>query len=304
MREYARLQVIVQAARLKRLFQLIELKGDDAGSFLQGQLTQDVQMLTDAGALLAAWCNPQGRVICVTRALALDGSIGLALPADLVDPVVQRLLLYRLRSRVDIAVEADWQSTAVASEADLQALETRGLLPAQARGACRRTDGITAVELGGPARCVELHGRRAALASLELATPLTDADWRKAFIDAGIPTITTATTERYTPHMLNLDRLGAVSFDKGCYTGQEIVARTQHRGHTKRRLAHYRLEAGEPSTGDPLMHENREVGTVLNTAGPDLLAIAPTELHEQPLAVNGQRASPVPLPYAAPPAPR
>lgn len=280
------------------MFQLIEVKGEEAASFLHGQLTQDVQKLPDAGALLAAWCNPKGRVICVMRTLALDGSFGLVLPSDMVDPVVKRLLMYRLRSRVEIAPAADWQSTAVAAEADLEALAMRGLLPENARGACRRAHGITAVELGGPARCVELHGHRTAVVSLELAAPLTDAEWCKALIDAGIPTITAATTAQYTPHMLNLDLLGAVSFDKGCYTGQEIVARTRHRGQSKRRLMHYRLEEGGTAVGDRLEHEGREVGDVLNTAGPDLLAIAPIDLHDQLVTLNGRRAVPVPLPYA------
>ncbi|HEX2138084.1 MAG TPA: hypothetical protein VHG33_00070 [Woeseiaceae bacterium] len=281
------------------MFQLIELKGDDAASFLQGQLTQDVQKLPDAGALLGAWCNPKGRVICVTRMLALDGSFGLVLPSELVDTVLKRLLMYRLRSRVDITAAPDWQSTAVATETDLEALRTRELLPKGARGACRRAHGITAIEVGSPERCIELHGRRTAINGLELAMPLPDANWRKALVDAGIPTIDAATSERYTPHMLNLDLLGAVSFDKGCYTGQEIVARTQHRGQTKRRLCHYRLEEGEPAVGDRLTHEGREVGEVVNTAGADFLAVAPVELHERNLEVNGQRASPVPLPYAA-----
>jgi tRNA-modifying protein YgfZ len=281
------------------LFRVVQVRGDDAASFLQGQLTQDMGRVGESGVLLAAWCNPQGRVICVLRTLSLDGGFGLVLPAELAEPVVRRMLLYRLRAKAEIAIADDLQAVAVAAGPDLEALATRELLPDEARGACRRARDVTAFELGGPARCVELYGPRTAIAALTLTAPLTDSDWQKALIAAGIPTITTATTEQYTPHMLNLDRLGAVSFDKGCYTGQEIVARTEYRGQTKRRLLHYRLEHGEANVGDRLMHQDREVGEVLNTAGPDLLAVAPTELQEQPLTVNGQQASPVPLPYSA-----
>ncbi len=279
------------------MFRLLYVKGDDAASFLQGQLTQDTGKVGDAGALFAAWCNPQGRVICVLRMLTLDGGFALALPAELAEPVMQRLLRYRLRAKAEILLADDLEAVAAAAEPDLAVLEARGLLPDSARGACRRAGGVTAFELGGTDRCVELYGPHAELASLELTAALTGDQWRKALVDAGIPTVTAATSERYTPHMLNLDRLGAVSFDKGCYTGQEIVARTEYRGQTKRRLLHYRLEQGQAGVGDRLVHEDREVGEILNAAGPDFLAVAPTDLQEQPLMVNGLQASPVPLPY-------
>lgn len=266
------------------MFRLVQVKGDDAASFLQGQLTQDIGKVDEARALLAAWCNPQGRVICVLRALSLDGGFGLALPAELADPVVKRLLLYRLRAKVDIAVTEDWQAMAFAPGPDVDLLTDDA-------------PGVVTLKLGNPVRCIEFYGPRKTVAALDLPAPLNDAEWKKALIAAGIPTVTAATTEQYTPHMLNLDLLGAVSFGKGCYTGQEIVARTEHRGQTKRRLLHYRLEHGEANAGDRLMHDNREVGEILNTAGPDLLAVAPTELQEQPLTVNGHPATPVPLPY-------
>ncbi|HET6629352.1 MAG TPA: hypothetical protein VFG91_06235 [Woeseiaceae bacterium] len=281
------------------MFRLVQVKGEDAASFLQGQLTQDIGKIGGRCASLAAWCNPQGRVISVLRALSLDDGFGLALPAELAEPVLKRLLLYRLRARAAIRLADDLQAMAVATAGDLDTLAARDLLPDETRGACRRADGIVAFELGGPARCVELYGSRAGLAGLELEAPLGIPDWQRALIAAGIPTVTAATTEQYTPHMLNLDLLGAVSFSKGCYTGQEIVARTEYRGRTKRRLLHYRLADGEAAVGDRLMHDDREVGEVLNAAGPDLLAVVPSELQEQPLILNGEQASPVRLPYAA-----
>lgn len=281
------------------MFRVVQVKGEDAASFLQGQLTQDVQKLGDAGALLAAWCNPKGRVIAVPRLLTLDGGFGLALPSDLAEPVMQRLLMYRLRAKVDIALAEEWQSTAVAAGPDLDALAARGLLPEHIRNASRSAGSLTAFELGTPARCVELYGPRPDIAALELTSTLSDPEWQRALVEAGIPTVTAATTEQYTPHMLNLDLLGAVSFDKGCYTGQEIVARTEHRGHAKRRLRHYRLDEGTANIGDRLLHDNREVGEVLNTAGPHLLAVTALDV-SGPLTVNGHQALTVQLPYAAP----
>lgn len=282
----------------ERLFRLVQVKGEDAAAFLQGQLTQDMIKAGEACALLAAWCNPKGRVICVLRTLSLDGGFGLVLPAELAEPVVKRMLLYRLRAQAEIRLADDLQAVAVAASRDLDVLAARDLLPGKIRGGCRRAHDITALELGGPARCVELYGPRTALAALALTAPLGASAWQEALIDAGIPTVTAASTEQYTPHMLNLDRLGAVSFNKGCYTGQEIVARTEYRGQTKRRLLHYRVEHRQVNVGDRLMHDDREVGEVLNTAGRDFLAVAPADLKEQRLTVNGHSASPVPLPYS------
>ena len=281
------------------MFRVVQVEGRDAASFLQGQLTQDVRKLGDAGALLAAWCNPKGRVIAVARLFARDDGFGLVLPADLAEPVMRRLLMYRLRAKVGIAPAEDWQSTAVAASADLDKLAAHGLLPEPTRGASRRAGTLTAFELGSPARCVELYGPRRDIAALDLASSASEPAWQESLVAAGIPTISAATTEQYTPHMLNLDLLGAVSFDKGCYTGQEIVARTEHRGHTKRRLHHYRLESGTATPGDRLLHENREAGEVLNTAGRDLLAVASLEVGNQAVTINGCKALPVPLPYAA-----
>lgn len=281
-------------------FELIHFSGADAAEFLQGQLTQDVRALDGAGALLAAWCNAKGRVACVARLLDPGDGIGLVVPSDLAQLLVKGFLLYRLRARVDIAVAADWRAAAVGAPADLAALESRDLLPTPERLATRHAHGLTAIALGGPEHCVELHGAAAAFeaAGLEPAAPLSDTDWLRALIEAGIPTITSETSGKYTPHMLNLDRLGAVSFTKGCYTGQEVVARTEHLGSVKRRLARFRLEAGEATTGDRLLHGGREVGEVVNAAAGHLLAVVPLGLRSSTLTIGGREASPVPLPYA------
>jgi folate-binding Fe-S cluster repair protein YgfZ len=94
--------------------------------------------------------------------------------------------------------------------------------------------------------------------------------------------------------MLDLVRLGAVSFTKGCYTGQEIVARTEHLGQVKRRLAHFRLDADDAQPLDPMLSAGREVGEVVNAAGGHVLAVVGLEWHDATLTVNGHTARPVP----------
>lgn len=103
-------------------------------------------------------------------------------------------------------------------------------------------------------------------------------------------------SEKFTPHMLNLDLIDAVDFDKGCYTGQEIVARTHYRGASKRRCM--RFECTEPVLpGDKVSDGNRDVGEVLNVIGNDLLAVVPTDIADNDLTVNGAALLHLPLPY-------
>ncbi len=121
-------------------------------------------------------------------------------------------------------------------------------------------------------------------------------DLRLDQLRAGMPEIYGAQSEQFTPHMLNLDLLGAVSLEKGCYTGQEIIARTHFRGATKRRL--HRFESAEPvSPGDKVSEGERNVGEVVNAIGRDLLAVVPVDKADAPLAVGTIALTPVPLAY-------
>ena len=221
------------------LYKLITVKGSDTLVFLQGQLTQDVMRLKGSGRLLSAWCNAKGRVVAIIRLVACRDAIGLLVPADMADRIVERLNLYRLRSKVEFGAPSDdWKDLIDADAAD-------------------------PVEL----------------------------------IRAGIATIDESNSEQFTPHMLNLDKLGAISFTKGCYTGQEVVARTEHLGKSKRRLMRYRADADGIVPGDKLSDGEREVGTVVNVVGRDLLAVTPVDLHEQTLTAGEVAVAPEGLPY-------
>ncbi|MDH3613878.1 MAG: hypothetical protein OEU90_15755 [Gammaproteobacteria bacterium] len=121
-------------------------------------------------------------------------------------------------------------------------------------------------------------------------------EWRLDNLCAGIPEILQPQSEQFTPHMLNLDLLDAVSVDKGCYPGQEIVSRTHFRGATKRRL--HRFESASPvAPGDKVSAGERDVGEVLNAIGDDILAIVPIDKAAAGLTVNGVALQHVPLPY-------
>jgi folate-binding protein YgfZ len=228
--------------------------------------------------------------------LHLEDGIGLVLPRELSEAVVQGLSIYRLRAKVSFEIAGpEWQHLALAAQDDLGALDSLGLLPERRRYASRSVQGMIAVDIGAPRRVVEVYGPAGAFerTGAVFLHPLSHAEWQGALIEAGFPTIVTATSQQYTPHMLNLDRLGAISFDKGCYTGQEIVARTEHRGSSRRRLMHYRLESGNAAIGDTVEFDGREAGKVLTIVDQDLLAVVQVEAHNETVAIRGHRAVPV-----------
>lgn len=222
----------------------IDVAGADALEFLQGQLSNDLRRLDREPRLLAGWCNPKGRVICLLRVTRDGNRFGLALPSELADPVVRRLTMFRFRAKVDFSTTTDVASLlADGDPADFH-------LPA----------------------------------------------WQRSNLERGVPEIGTAQSEQYTPHMLNLDRLDALSFDKGCYTGQEVVARTHYRGASKRRTLRYTATAA-PAPGDTVLAGDRKAGVVLNVIDRDLLAVVSLAFAESDLSVGEARLSPVPLPY-------
>ncbi len=218
----------------------ILVSGADAFDFLQAQLSNDLRMLDEHEQLLAAWCNPKGRVICIMRVSRSGTDYKLVLPAELSEAVVKRLTMFRFRSKVDFESE-----------------------PA------------TADDLG-------ITGNT--------------QDWLLDMLRAGLPEVWQAQSEEFTPHMLNLDLLGAISLDKGCYPGQEIVARTHYRGATKRRT--HRFESAQAiSPGDKVSDGERDVGEVLNAIGTDLLAVIPSDRADDALSVDGVTLTHIPLEY-------
>lgn len=131
-------------------------------------------------------------------------------------------------------------------------------------------------------------------ADLGVEKGLGYATWRQWLVESGVPHIGDTQSEAFTPHMLNLDLLDAVNFDKGCYPGQEIVARTHYRGASKRRLRRFRA-ATPPAEGDKVQDGDRDVGDVVNVAGNELLAVVPVDRDN--LTAGDTELRPMPLEY-------
>ena len=213
----------------------INVTGEDAFEFLQGQMTNDLSRLQTEPEILSAWCSPKGRVIWFGSIRHIESGFSLSAPSDTAEEIVRRLLVFKFRAKVDLAI----------------------------------------VEEGST----------------------IDPDF---LIQNGYPFIGAEQMEQFTPHMLNLDLLDAISFDKGCYTGQEIVARTHYKGATKRRTLRFESTAAV-NVGDKISDGSRDVGEVLNVAGNDLLGVVPVDKADSPLTVNGVALKHVPLPYEVSP---
>jgi folate-binding protein YgfZ len=264
---------------------LLQVEGADAVAFLQGQVTSDIRQLDGSNSHYAGYCTPKGRLLALFLAFARDDRIHLQLNGALLEPVMKRLRMYVLRAKATITdVSADMVRIGLAGEQSAAALGGLFAQVPQQAHQLTTSDHGTLLRLPGPLPRYELFCDAVQAAEIwtDLAQhfrPVGSAAWDWLEIAAGIPDITPQTQEAFVPQMVNLDALGGISFKKGCYTGQEIVARTHYLGKVKRRtqLAHVDSDA-MPQPGDALQAaDGNEAGQIVRSApspsgGYDVLA--------------------------------
>jgi hypothetical protein len=273
---------------------VLRIGGADATGFLQGQLTNDVQLLGDGRTELAAYNTPQGRVIALLRLKMVDDAIYALLPADLLERVTALLKRFVLRSKVDLAIAADLQ---VGSIATVPALPDT----ASAQAVAFDYQPGRQVIAASPDTWRSITG-----SALSGAPPHGLAEWLAADIRDGQPQVFAATSEAFIPQMLNLDLIGGISFSKGCYTGQEIVARTQNLGRIKRRTFRYRVDGETPPPPLAGLHlDGAKVAEVLTSAAwggrVELLAVTSLEARDRALTLeDGRSAAPLDMAYKVP----
>lgn len=276
---------------------VLRVAGDDARSFLHAQLTVDVEQLAPDRARHAGWCSAKGRLMASFLLIPAGTGYLLRLSRDLVAPVAKRLSMFVLRAKVRITDDsAAWPQIGLWGDGSGARLAGLGLAePADELGVAR-AEGRIAVRLGGD--------RYLVLGVADAAADAREEDWQLQEIRAGIPTVTLATQDQLVPQMANFELLGGVDFRKGCYPGQEIVARAQYRGAVKRRL--YRLRAATALIpGQDLFSDDvpgQPSGTVVNAAGGEALAVLPiaaVEAHAAVRAAQGGEALEIlTLPYS------
>src|ERR1051325_1923530 len=219
----------MQRARLTR-YGLLSVTGAEARAFLHAQLTNDIENLAPDRWVLAGWCSAKGRLLASFLVIPSPTGFMLQLARDLAAPVAKRLSMFVLRAKVKITDESD-------------AWAQHGVWDADLPGPDVAWHGNIATVRVGPRRFLQL----APTAALGEEPNGDEVQWTLQEIRAGRPLITQATQDQFVPQMVNFETIGGVDFRKGCYPGQEIVARAQYRGQGKRRMVH----AGAPARAPP-----------------------------------------------------
>ena len=208
---------------------VVAVTGGDSRSFLQGQLSNDLLGIERHPGMLAASCNRQGRVLAAMRLAAHGDDVLLLLHRALASTLIAQLSAFVLRADVRFEERGGRVQVAGLIDAEPDARWSQGA--AAAAGLAMMVASPRRILLAGPRPALDV-----ALAAVPRTSP---GDWERASIEDGEPSVMPATAALWLPQMLNLDLIGGVSFSKGCYVGQEIVARSQHLGRTKRRMLRY-----------------------------------------------------------------
>lgn len=267
---------------------VLAVTGSDRTSFLQGQLTQDATMARPDTTVMTGWADAKGRLLFAghlfVARLPTEEALALLVPAELADALLKRLRMYILRAK---------------AQATLLDTPLAGLT-----GTPGEPAGAQAVRLHGRGERHLLLGAGAA-ARAALSSPRSD--WQLADIRDGLPEVLAATTGEFVPQMVNLDLLGGISFTKGCYTGQEIVARMKYLGRVKRRMLRFGTPGGAPPPGAPLYSSRGPSGQVVRSApaesGSEFLAVVVLDDLPGPFFLDEARTLPalrLELPYDIP----
>ena len=250
---------------------LIQISGKDAKPFLQGQLTCDLEEINAEQSRLGAHCDVKGRIIASFRLFFYQDAYYLLLPLSTLPFLLASLKKYAVFSKVSLTeVSKDWQKIGLYGPTIKDLLEEQELYSAKVNGAAV-ADHKLSLAIPGPISRVILLApvSNVIISFVDSQFEQESVDhWHLLDIMAGIPTIYPETSGQFTPHQLNFTQIGGVSFTKGCYIGQEIIARTHYLGKSKSRLYRVRFEANSPFLlSTPLFgDQNTEKGTLIMCA--------------------------------------
>ena len=297
---------------------MVRIAGPGTDKFLQGQFSQQIDDVTQSHSPRAAACTPKGRAYCLTRLVRDGDDVLMELPAALSEGTVTHLRKYLMLFRgTSMEIEPDARIVGLLGEAAAEKL-----LPGNTGALAAAGD---SVKING-GRLIRTMDTAEGMARYELwqtgdldtslqqaledipAAPL--ADWQASEIAAGVASLTTATTESFVPQMLNWQHVGGIHFKKGCYTGQEVIARMHFLGQLKKSLFRYTCgDAGTlPAPGEALLDGDRSVGNVVNSVRfsdghSEILAVVRHDAAENslvPESTPGAVLSLRPLPYFVP----
>ena len=297
---------------------LIQFVGEEAQTFLQGQLSNDVRLLDGVNTQYTSFNSPKGRMLANGLLWqSVPSSYVLQLPHSLREPIQKRLAMFVMRAKVKVSDASDiWVKLGIGGKGAEAALaQVFATLPARVHdlvhfefGSVLRLPGDNYELLLAPDQAQAIWEKL-----VQYAKPVGSLYWDALLIHAGIPTILPATQEQFVAQMLNYELIGGVNFKKGCYPGQEIVARTQYLGKPKRRMYRAHLAGVDvPQAGDELYSvdfPDQATGIIVNAApaaggGFDVLAVLQISSAEaQTLhfkSLQGPKLELQTLPYAVP----
>ena len=292
-------------------FGLLTVSGVDARGFLHAQLSNDIEHLPADGARRAGYCSAKGRMLASFLVVPRPDGFLLQVSRDIAAAIANRLTMYVLRSKVKVADAGDaWAQFGVWGRDAAALLRSSGLeAPAEPMGVTGTQDG-SVVALGDGRFLIFGPPDTATLLAASFSQVAPEG-WTLEDVRAGLPQITLATQDQFVPQMANFELVGGVDFKKGCYPGQEIVARSQYLGKLKRRMYRGSIDApvSEPAAGQDLFGgEPQAIGTIVSAAprpegGYEFLAVMQSSAAERgdPIrlgAPDGPIARMASLPYA------
>ncbi len=224
---------------------VIRASGDDALSFLHGQFTNDLNAINNENSQLSSYCNPKGRMLAIFRVFKKDDDYYLIVQRDVLEPVLKKLTMFKLMAKVDLTdVSEEFVLFGIAGPDAAQNLDEQDIqIPGSTNSTIHKNETTVIHTPSESSRFLFISKPDIAIniwqSLSSKATFSTYKTWELHDIQSGIPQVTAGTVEAFIPQMVNLELIGGVNFQKGCYPGQEIVARTHYLGKPNRRM--YRI---------------------------------------------------------------
>lgn len=246
---------------------LISIRGEDALKFMQGQFTNDVQLVSERQSQFNSLCSPKGRMLGIFRLFLHSDTYYLHMPRNLIEQTINRLKMFVLMSKVDIEDASDaWIRIGLCGPDAEKELQDQSLSPPLNEHQVVTSKDLIITRVPGIHPRFEIFAGWEAMQKLWTAfdvhaAPVGSDNWELLDIKAGIPTVLPQTLEAFVPQMANMQLINGVSFKKGCYTGQEIVARMQYLGKLKRRMYLAHIDTSSiPEPGTPLFAQGSTSG--------------------------------------------
>jgi len=245
----------------------IRISGDDAEDFLQGQFSNDIKLLQGDNSQLSSYCSPKGRILACFRIYKVADAFHLLLPIDTIPATIKRLRMYVLMSKVVLEDLSDSRvRIGISGNNAAKMLKSVFSAVTDKNDYLSIENGLHLIKIPGPQDRFILSGESIAMQSTWnklsdhfLAT--SGEAWTQLDIQAGLPSVFANTTDTFVPQMLNLHAINGVSFSKGCYPGQEIVARMYYLGKLKRRMYHAHVNTEQrPQAGDEIFSASSDSG--------------------------------------------